>query len=73
MCAPHLTDTGLANFAELTQLESLNFPASVNLTDAGLHHLKRLSGLRSLGIEGSFSDAAISDLQKALPNCKINE
>jgi hypothetical protein len=73
MCAPDLTDSGLANFAGLTQIETLSFWASTKVTDAGLQHLKRLSGLRSLQIGGRFSDAAISDLHQALPDCEINE
>jgi hypothetical protein len=73
MCAVDVTDSGLANFAGLTRIETLDFMASTKITDAGLQHLKRLSGLRSLQIGGRFSDAAISDLQRALPDCKINE
>ena len=73
MCAPHITDSGLVGFARLTQIESLHFWMSTELTDAGVLHLKGMSGLRSLQIQGRFSDAAISDLKRALPNCKINE
>lgn len=73
MCAPDLTDSGLANFAGLTQIETLSFWASTKVSDAGLQHLERLSGLRSLQIGGRFSDAAISDLHQALPDCEINE
>ena len=72
MCAPDLTDAGLANFAELTQIESLQFFMCTKPTDAGLRQLKRMSGLRSLGIGGKFSEAAKADLRKALPNCEIN-
>lgn len=72
MCAPELTDTGLANFARLTQVETLRFMMSRKPTDTGLRYLKRIRGLRSLSIEGNFSAAAKADLQKALPNCEID-
>jgi hypothetical protein len=49
ICTP-VKDSELANFAGLTQLESLEF----------------------LAVSGPSSDSAITELQRALPNCKIN-
>jgi hypothetical protein len=65
------TDATLAKLAELTQIKDLHLSSAMRLTDAGLMHLKRLTGLRRLSMAGEFSDAAIRELQKALPNCRI--
>ncbi len=41
-------------------------------TDAGLAHLKELTQLEFLGLDGDWmSEAAVDELRKALPNCKI--
>jgi hypothetical protein len=71
MCAINFRDADLACFEELTQIETLDLMASTEITDAGLTHFKRLTALKYLHVGGQFSGAAISELQKALPNCEI--
>jgi hypothetical protein len=49
------------------------------VTDAGLKHLAGLKGLRELELRsashvvkaGQITEAAVAQLQQALPNCKI--
>ena len=42
------------------------------MTDAGLEHLKGLMQLQRLVLRNTkVTDAGVRDLQKALPNCKI--
>ena len=49
------------------------------ITDAGLVHLKGLTNLRELylssveGVDSQITDAGIADLQKALPNCEMDQ
>jgi hypothetical protein len=65
--------TDVSALAGLTQLKQLNL--SINkITDEQLKHLMRLTNLTSIGLQGnpSLTMAAIAELQRALPNCKIN-
>ena len=56
----------------LTGLQTLSL--SNKITDAGLVHLKGLTKLKELDLYGTnITDAGVTDLQKALPNCGINE
>lgn len=66
-----IDDAMLARFAEMQTIEKLGFSNSP-LTDAALPELKQLKGLVILHLFGTKVTAAgVADLQKALPNCKI--
>ena len=66
------TDTVLVHLKGLTNLQDLNLPSQI--TDAGLVHLKGMTGLQTLYLRGTkVTDAGVADLQKALPNCKIEK
>ena len=57
----------------LTNLEYLYLEGCRDITDAGLVHLKGLTNLQELDLEDTqATDAGIAELQKALPNCKID-
>ena len=50
----------------------LIWPTKVNLLDAGLVQLQNLRALESVNLSDTdVSHAAITSLQKALPNCRI--
>ncbi len=66
-----LSDTSMRYIADLKSLETLELSGNFQVTDAGLQNLKGLRSLRHLELGGHFSDAAIADLQQALPDCKI--
>jgi hypothetical protein len=65
-------DVGLESLkGGLTNIQSLNL-MTTETTDAGLKHLMGLSNLRSLDLTNTkVTDAGVEELQKALPNCKI--
>jgi len=66
-----MTDEGLAYVKQLTQLKTLNL-GSTNVSDAGLKHLAGLSKLDHLTLQRtSVTAAGVAELQKALPNCRI--
>lgn len=72
----NVTDEGLAVLKEIPRLRSLvlfdRSRRGLHLTDAGLRHLKELTNLETLKVSGGWaSEAAVHDLQKALPNCTI--
>jgi hypothetical protein len=72
-----VTDRSLPGLKELPNLRSLTLFHEKRLgptfTDAGLIHLKALPKLKQLNVSGGWvSDAAVKELQKALPNCKIS-
>jgi hypothetical protein len=58
---------------ELKDLKQLTWLAlySIKVTDAGLKDLKTLNGLETLWLPSGLTDAAVNDLQKALPKCKL--
>jgi Leucine-rich repeat (LRR) protein len=66
-----ITDAGLECLRQLKQLEDL-FLAQTQITDAGLEHLAKMQQLRCLGLPRQITDAAMNDLQRALPKCKIS-
>ena len=58
----------------LTNLESLVLTGYTQITDSGLVHLKNLSNLEARSLSYTkVTDAAIAELQKALPDCKISK
>jgi hypothetical protein len=66
-----ITDAGLVNLEGLAQLQMLGLRGT-QISDAGLAHLAGLKRLRSLELTGTkISQGAVTDFQKALPNCKI--
>jgi hypothetical protein len=68
-----LTNAGLAHFKELTSLEVLGISCP-SVSDAGLIHLHDCAALRNVYIyNSSVTDAGLADLQKAMPNCKIEQ
>jgi len=68
---PTLTDLFAKNLAELKQLKRLSLAGS-GLSDSGIKHLAGLTNLESLDLRRTKASAAgIAELQKALPNCKI--
>ena len=68
-----ITDAGLESLAELPALETLDL-TSTPITDTGLKHLHRVQTLKSLKLTNcKLSDAAIDDLQDALPWCRITK
>ena len=66
-----ISDGHLIRLEGLTELQTLDLWGT-KITDAGLIHLKRLSQLDTLWLsQQNITDAGVADLQKALPNCKI--
>jgi hypothetical protein len=69
-----ITDDGLKRLAPLTNLRWLNV-CETPVTDAGVKHLKGLTKMEyvDLSVRGdTISDAAVKDLQKALPTVKVD-
>lgn len=67
-----VTDAGMKHLAGFEKLERLNLFAT-SVTDAGLKDLAALKSLKSLDLSRTKATAAgVAELQKALPNCKIN-
>jgi len=66
-----VTDAGLKKMAHLTNLTTLTL-VDTEVTDAGLEHPAALKSLTDLNLRNSKVTAeGVTDLQKALPNCKI--
>ncbi len=68
-----LTDEGLQHLAAAApKIENLYIVATA-VTDKGLKQLPALKGLKVVYLsKGVYSDAALDDLRKALPNCNVN-
>jgi internalin A len=69
-----VTDAGLIHLKGLTRLEWLALRGT-KVTDAGLEHLKELGGQPSISLgwdKARVSDAAIQELQKAMPKAEIS-
>jgi hypothetical protein len=66
-----ITDEGLVYLQRLPEVESLDLSYS-RITDNGLKRLGELKQLQSLNLANAqVTDAGVAELQKALPNCKI--
>jgi internalin A len=69
-----VTDAGLIHLKGLPSLERLLL-RDTKVTDAGLEHLKKLTGHPSIHLgwdKARISDAAVEELQKALPNAQVS-
>ena len=67
-----VTDAGLKELGGLNGLEELNL-SYTGTTDKGLKRLAALKGLRKLNLIGDrVTDEGVAELQKALPDCKID-
>jgi hypothetical protein len=56
----------------LTKLDALCL-SDTQVTDAGLPHLARLVGLTVLRLKGTMvTESGVAELQRALPNLKID-
>jgi len=70
-----ITSEGLKKLVQIKQLTSLRINECSQITDEGLKEVAKLQHLNSVHVGGAFSkitDAAKTELKKALPNCKIN-
>jgi hypothetical protein len=66
-----ISDAGLRHLSALRKLRSLVLCETL-VTDAGLEYLKGLRKLKNLDLSyTAVTDAGVADLQKHLPNCKI--
>jgi predicted nucleic acid-binding Zn ribbon protein len=67
-----MTDAGLVHLKELRRLQLFKLTGK-RITDAGLVHLSGLSALKELYLGATrVTDAGIAELQKAIPNCRID-
>jgi hypothetical protein len=67
-----VSDAGLVHLKGLTQFQWLSLNGT-KVSDAGLVHLRGLTKLQELRLyDTKVSDAGAHDLQKALPNVKID-
>lgn len=67
-----VTDAGLAHVGHITSLRELRLPDTVS--DAGLEHLYGLRELRILRVtvdKWRLTEAGVSKLQQALPQCEV--
>lgn len=69
---PQTTDEGLKHLAPLTQLEFL-FLLDTRVTDAGLEQLKSMTSLQDIYLPKGIGEAAMADLQAALPNTHVSK
>ncbi|MEQ1904003.1 MAG: hypothetical protein ABL888_07475 [Pirellulaceae bacterium] len=66
-----ITDAGLVHLKGLSSLKHL-YLHNTAITDAGLAHLKGLTNIKSLYLRGTkVTKSGVAELQKALPNCRI--
>ena len=67
-----ITDAGLIHLQRLTRMQRL-FLSDNKISNAGLVHIKGMSELEILYLNSTQVTAAgFAELQKALPNCRIN-
>ena len=69
-----ITDRGLKDVSRLTNLTYLNLRYISRITDPGIKELVKCKQLENLYLgHTQITDTAEAELQKALPNCKIDE
>lgn len=67
----NISDSGLEHLSDLKSLTDLGLNLT-SITDVGLQHLTGLSKLETLDLqETKVTPQGIANLQKALPNCKV--
>jgi Leucine-rich repeat (LRR) protein len=67
-----ITDAGLAQLHNLTKLRILRL-RDTNISDDGLKHFAGLKLMSQLSIDRTHvTEGGVRELQKSLPNCKIN-
>lgn len=67
-----LTDDGLVNLSKLGKLTHLSLFHCEGMTDAGFRHLTGLKQLRELNVQQTkVTKEGVAELQKALPECRI--
>ncbi len=68
-----VSDAGLVHLKEMTTLRRL-YLSETSITKAGLVHLKGLVKLQTFHLDGSrVTDTGATELQQALPNCKMTK
>jgi len=68
-----VSDAGLVHLKEMTNLRRL-YLSETSITKAGLVHLKGLVKLQTFHLDGSrVTDTGATELQQALPNCKMTK
>jgi internalin A len=66
-----ISDEDVKEAAKFPQLESLDL-SKTEITDAGLEYLKSIKNIQLVNLNTTkVTDAGVLELQKALPNCKI--
>jgi len=68
---PLTEDAQLAALGKLAALQDLDLRGCKKLSDAGLRHLQGLTKLQTLSLPPQIAAEAEADLQKKLPNCKV--
>lgn len=67
-----LTDEGLEEVAKLKNLSKLSLQVN-DITDTGLKEVAKLTQLERVQLyETNVTEEGVADLQKALPDCKID-
>jgi hypothetical protein len=62
----------MVHVASLTQLDHL-YMDRTQVTDEGAKHIQALKKLTDLILPRTISAAAVRELQRALPNCRIQQ
>ena len=72
-CIPNISEQSVRCVSRLLRLTFLNLNGT-DITDRGLAYFRSLRELRNLGLHdaGRITAGGVADLQKALPNCKID-
>ena len=69
--SPRVSDAGCRSISRMATLEELSLASSNVRSEAGLHELSKLRNLKLLELTVSASEAALDDLRRRLPDCKI--
>jgi hypothetical protein len=72
LAGTEITDEGLGHLEGMTELQELRLHRT-QITDRGIEHLNGMTQLKSLWVGNTnVTDQGISQLQQALPNCRIS-